>query len=60
MLQVALVDAKLLPKRIYAGRANRLIRYFHIKMSVAVEGDRAIFTYIDHGMSTRRELNSGD
>ena len=52
------IDPELLPKRIYAGRANGRIRYFHIKMPVAVEQDRAIFTYIDPGMSTRSELDS--
>ena len=51
------VDSKLLPKRIYAGRANGRIRYFHIKMPVAVEQDRAIFAYIDPGMSTRSPLH---
>ena len=52
------IDLKLLPKRIYAGRANGRIRYFHIKRPVAVEQDRAIFAYIDPGMSTRSPLHS--
>ena len=51
------IDPKLLPKRIYAGRANGRIRYFHIKMPVAVEGDRAIFASMDPGMSTRSPLH---
>ena len=54
------VDSKLLPKRIYAGRANGRIRNFHIKMPVAVEQDRAIFAYIDPGMSTRSPLHCWD
>ena len=52
------IDRALLPKRIYAGRANGRIRYFHIKMPVAVEQDRAVFTYIDPGMGTPTELHS--
>ena len=48
----------LAPKRVYAGRANGRIRYFHIKMPVAVEQDRAIFAYIDPGTSTRSPLHS--
>ena len=52
------IDPELLPKRIYAGRANGRIRYFHIKMPVAVEQDRAVFTYIDPGMGTPSELQS--
>ena len=47
------IDPKLPPKRIYAARANGRIRYFHIKMPVAVEGAPAIVAYIDPGMSTR-------
>ena len=52
------VDPELLPKRIYAGRANGRVRYFHIKMPVAVEQDRAVFVYIDPGMGTPSELHS--
>ena len=52
------IDPELLPKRIYYGRANGRIRYFHIKMPVAVEQDRALFTYIDPGMGTPTELHS--
>ena len=52
------IDPELLPKRIYYGRANGRVRYFHIKMPVAVEQDRAVFTYIDPGMGTRSELDS--
>ena len=52
------IDAELLPKRIYYGRANGRVRYFHIKMPMAVEGDRAVFTYIDPGMGTPTELQS--
>ena len=52
------IEPDLLPKRIYAGRANGSVRYFHIKMPVAVEQDRAVFTYIDPGMGTPTELHS--
>ena len=52
------IDPELLPKRIYYGRANGRVRYFHIKMPLAVEQDRAVFTYIDPGMGTRSELDS--
>ena len=52
------IDPELLPKRIYYGRANGQVRYFHIKMPVAVEQDRALFTYIDPGMGTDTELQS--
>ena len=52
------IDPELLPKRIYAGRANGRVRYFHIKMPVAVEQDRAVFVYIDPGMGTPSELHS--
>ena len=52
------IDPGLLPKRIYAGRAKGRVRYFHIKMPVAVEPARAVFVYIDPGMGTRTELDS--
>ena len=52
------IDPELLPKRIYYGRANGRVRYFHIKMPVAVDQDRALFTYIDPGMGTHTELHS--
>ena len=52
------IDPGLLPKRIYTGRANGRVRYFHIKMPIAVEPERATFTYIDPGMGTPSELQS--
>ena len=52
------IDPALFPKRIYTGRANGRVRYFHIKMPVAVEQDRAVFIYIDPGMGTHTELHS--
>ena len=52
------IDSELLPKRIYAGRANGRVRYFHIKMPVAVGPGQALFVYIDPGMGTRSELRS--
>ena len=52
------IDPELLPKRVYYGRAHGRVRYFHIKMPVAVEQDRAVFTYIDPGMGTPTELHS--
>ena len=52
------IDPELLPKRIYSGRANGRVRYFHIKMPIAIEPERATFTYIDPGTGTRSELDS--
>ena len=52
------IDPELLPKRIYTGRANGRVRYFHIKMPIAVEPERAVFTYIDPGMGTHSEMHS--
>ena len=52
------IGPELFPKRIYSGRANGRVRYFHIKMPVSFEQDRAVFTYIDPGMGTRTELDS--
>ena len=52
------IDPALFPKRIYTGRANGRVRYFHIKMPIAVEPERATFIYIDPGMGTHTELHS--
>ena len=52
------IDPALFPKRIYTGRANGRVRYFHIKMPIAVEPERATFVYIDPGMGTHTELHS--
>ena len=52
------IDPALFPKRIYTGRANGRVRYFHIKMPIAVETERATFVYIDPGMGTHTELHS--
>ena len=52
------IGRELFPKRIYTGRANGRVHYFHFKMPLAIEQDRAVFTYIDPGMGTRTELDS--
>ena len=52
------IGRELFPKRIYSGRANGWVRYFHFTMPVSVEQDRAVFTYIDPGMGTHTELHS--
>ncbi|MYC81312.1 MAG: hypothetical protein F4X19_04350 [Acidobacteria bacterium] len=52
------IGRELFPKRIYTGRANGRGHYFHFKMPLAVEQDRAVFTYIDPGIGTRTELDS--
>ena len=52
------IDPRLFPKRIYTGRANGRVRYFHIKMPIAVDPERATFIYIDPGMGTHSELHS--
>ena len=52
------IDPELLPKRIYYGRAHGRVRYFHIKVPIAVEAERATFVYVDPGMGTHTELHS--
>ncbi len=52
------IERDLLPRRIYAGRANGRIYYFPLKMPVAVGPEAAVFVYIDPGMGTRSELDS--
>ena len=52
------IEPRLLPKRIYAGRANGCVRYFPLKLPVALGPERAVFVYLDPGMGTRTELDS--
>ena len=52
------IGPALLPRRIYAGQAKGLIRYFSLRMPVAVGPEAAVFVYIDPGMGTRSELDS--
>ena len=47
-----------LPQRIYAGKAGGTIRYFNIKMPVALGDTEATFCYIDPGHATVSELQS--
>ena len=48
----------MLPRRIYAGHAKGRIRYFPLRMPVAMGPEAALFVYIDPGMGTRTELDS--
>ena len=52
------VEPGMLPCRIYAGHARGRVRYFPLKMPVAMGPEAALFVYIDPGMGTRSELHS--
>ena len=52
------IEPFMLPRRIYAGHAKGQIRYFPLRMPVAMGPEAALFVYIDPGMGTRTELDS--
>ena len=52
------VEPGMLPCRIYAGHARGRVRYFPLRMPVAMGPEAALFVYIDPGMGTRTELDS--
>ena len=52
------VEPGMLPCRIYAGHAKGRVRYFPVRMPVAMGPEAALFVYIDPGMGTRSELHS--
>ena len=52
------IEPFLLPRRIYAGHAKGRIRYFPLRMPVAMGPEAALFVYIDPSMGTRTELDS--
>ena len=52
------IDRGLLPVRVYRGAAGITRRYFHVKLPVALDSERAVFVYADPGHDTATALRS--
>ena len=52
------IDRGLLPVRVYRGAAGITRRYFHVKLPVALDSERAVFVYADPGYDTATALRS--
>ena len=52
------IDRELLPVRVYRGKAGTTRRYFHVKLPVALDSERAVFVYADPGHDTATGLRS--
>ena len=52
------IERHLLPSRLYRGAAGNTRRYFPLKLPVALDGDRALFVYVDPGHDTSKALRS--
>ena len=52
------VERKLLPYRVYQGAVGRQIRYFALKLPIALDAKTATFVYVDPGKDTDTELRS--
>ncbi|MDE2761334.1 MAG: hypothetical protein OXK74_00945 [Gemmatimonadota bacterium] len=52
------IDRELLPVRVYRGKAGTTRRYFHVKLPVALDSERAVFVYADPGHDTATALRS--
>jgi len=52
------IDRQLLPVRVYRGKAGTTRRYFHVKLPVALDSERAVFVYADPGHDTATALRS--
>ena len=52
------IEHKLLPYRVYQGAVGRQIRYFALKLPIAVDVKTATFAYVDPGNDTDTELRS--
>ena len=52
------IERGFLPFRIYSGHAKGQVRYFPLRLPVAMGPEAAVFVYIDPGMGTRTELDS--
>ena len=51
------IKAEILPQRVYRGATRGASRrYFHLKLPVAVDGDRGVFVYTDPGARATRQL----
>ena len=52
------IDRGLLPVRVYRGATETTRRYFHVKLPVALDSERAVFVYVDPGHDTATALRS--
>ena len=52
------LDRELLPRRVYKGAAGRQIRYFALKLPIAVDEETATFVYVDPGHETYEGLRT--
>ena len=52
------IDRELLPVRVYRGKAGTTRRYFHVKLPVALDSERAVFVHADPGHDTATALRS--
>ena len=52
------IERHLLPSRLYRGAAGNTRRYFPLKLPVALDGNRALFVYVDPGHDTSKALRS--
>lgn len=52
------IDRELLPVRVYRGATGTTRRYFHVKLPVALDSERAVFVYADPGHDTATALRS--
>ena len=52
------IEHKLLPYRVYQGAVGRQIRYFALKLPIAVAAKTATFAYVDPGKDSDTELRS--
>ena len=52
------IERRLLPSRLNRGAAGSTRRYFPLKLPVALDGDRALFVYVDPGHDTLTALGT--
>ena len=52
------IERGLLPVRVYRGAAGTTRRYFHVKLPLALDSERAVFVYADPGHDTATALRS--
>ena len=52
------IERRTLPQRVYRGALGNLRRFFPLGLPVALDGERAVFVYVDPGHETKTALRS--
>jgi hypothetical protein len=52
------IERRVLPQRTYRGAAGNIRHHFHLRLPLALDGERAVFVYVDPGHETATSLRA--